>query len=55
MKNYRKEHGKNRILTYIPQKSEIENQRAKNGKYSGKMLEKKTVKKNLIAADSSER
>jgi len=42
-------------LRFTPEKTEIENQRAKKGKrkYSGKTLEKKT-ENNLIAVDSSE-
>jgi hypothetical protein len=49
-------YGKSRILTDTPEKSEIENQRAKKGKrkYSGKVLEKKMVKKSFITLDCSE-
>jgi len=51
-----RKHGKSRILRFTPEKTENENQTSKKGKrkYSGKMLEKKTVKKKLITVDSSE-
>jgi len=51
-----KKQGKSRILTDAPEKTKIENQRAKKckRKYSRKILEKTTVKKKLITVDSSE-
>jgi hypothetical protein len=55
-KTGRRKHGKNSILTDTPEKTEIENQRAKKGKmkYSGKTFEKTAVKKEFITVISSE-
>jgi hypothetical protein len=46
---------KSRILTDSPKNSETANQRAKKGKrkYSGKIFEKKAIKKSFITVDSS--
>jgi 23S rRNA pseudoU1915 N3-methylase RlmH len=50
-----KKYGKSGILTDTPEKTEIENQRAKKckRKYSRRILEKTTVKKKLLTVDSS--
>ena len=51
-----RKHAKRRILTDTTENSESEYQRAKKGKrkYSGKTLQKKTLKNKLITVDSSE-